>query len=102
MAEETTKGLFVKKIKNLGYPQNQDTLENGIIWYKEDSYKDIDKKISKKFEKASKSLSEKKDGRPDFTIDTNQDLIIVVETKEDIKNHSFCDDLEIYKEGIGN
>ena len=43
MAEEATKNLFVKKIREVGYPTNADKPENGIVWYKEDSYKVHDK-----------------------------------------------------------
>lgn len=101
MSEETTKGLFQKRIRSLGYPQNQDVKEDGIIWYKEDSYKDIDKNIAKKFAKASKSLSNKSDGRPDFTIDTNKGWIIVVECKESVSEHSSKKTLSEYIGDIG-
>ena len=101
MAEETTKGLFIQKLIDTGYPNTQDKKSNGIIWYKEDSFKDLDKNLAKKFAKASKSLSGTSDGRPDFTIDTDKDCIIVVECKEDIVNHQSVDSLLDYKGGIG-
>ncbi len=102
MAEEATKNLFVKKIREVGYPTNADKPENGIVWYKEDSYKVHDKKLAAKFAKASKSLTGKTDGRPDFTIDTDKGWILVVECKDNISHHQSSDTLMEYKNGIGD
>ena len=42
MSEEKTKGIVSDKLKNLkNYPEEQDTMNNGIIWFKEDSYKSL-------------------------------------------------------------
>ena len=102
MAEEATKNLFVKKIREVGYPTDADKSENGVVWYKEDSYKVHDKKLAAKFAKASKSLTEKTDGRPDFTIDTDKGWILVVECKDNISHHQSYDTLIEYKNGIGD
>lgn len=102
MAEEATKNLFVKKIREVGYPTNADKPENGIVWYKEDSYKVHDKKLAAKFAKASKSLTGKTDGRPDFTIDTDKGWILVVECKDNVAHHQSYDTLIEYKGGIGD
>ena len=102
MAEEATKNLFVKKIREVGYPTDADKSENGVVWYKEDSYKVHDKKLAAKFAKASKSLTGKTDGRPDFTIDTDKGWILVVECKDNISHHQSYDTLIEYKNGIGD
>lgn len=101
MSEETTKGLFQKRIRSQGYPIDQNVKNDGVIWYKEDSYKDIDKNLAKKFKKASKSLSGESDGRPDFTIDTDRGWIIVVECKESVSDHSSKKTLSEYIGNIG-
>ncbi len=102
MSEETTKGLFQKRLRELGYPNNQNKKEFGVIWYKEDSYKDIDLKLSSKLAKASKSLSSKSDGRPDFIIDTDRNWIIVVECKENANEHSSKSVMTEYIGDIGS
>lgn len=102
MAEEITKGITIRRLISLGYPQAQDTKENGIIWYKEDSYNKYDKYLAEAFSCASKSLSGKTKGTPDFTIRCDsEDLIVVIECKEDISNHQTVDNLDDYKNGLG-
>ena len=102
MSEETTKGLISKRLVSMGYPSTQDTKIDGIIWYKEDSYKNYDNSLTTMFSNASKSLSGKNDGRPDFTITSdNHNIIIIIECKEDINNHQAVDNLDEYKRGIG-
>lgn len=108
MSEETTKGLVKRTLSAIGYPQNQDVEENGVTIYKEESYNDFSQNddlaqfLKKQFASASKNLNGNK-GAPDFTI-TNKGLktIIVIECKEDIKNHQTCSNLNDYKNGLGN
>lgn len=107
MSEETTKGLVKRTLSAVGYPQNQDVEENGITIYKEESYNDfaqndvLAKFLKKQFASASKSLSGNK-GAPDFTItNRNSKTIIVIECKEDIKNHQTFSNLNDYKNGLG-
>lgn len=107
MSEETTKGLVKRTLSAVGYPQNQDVEENGITIYKEESYNDFAQNdnlaqfLKNQFASASKTLSGNK-GAPDFTI-TNRELktIIVIECKEDIKNHQTFSNLNEYKKGLG-
>lgn len=107
MSEETTKGLVKRTLTAVGFPQNQDVEENGITIYKEESYNDfaqhdtLAKFLKDQFASASKNLSGNK-GAPDFTI-THRNLktIIVIECKEDIKNHQTFSDLNDYKNGLG-
>ena len=96
MSEETTKGLVKRTLSAIGYPQNQDVEENGITIYKEESYNDfaqndeMAKFLKSQFASASKSLSGNK-GAPDFTItNRNAKVRIVIECKEDLKNHQTC------------
>lgn len=103
MSEENTKGLVIKRLRELGYPENQDQKINGVIWYKEDSYTMFDNYLTNCFQNASKSLSGKNKGTPDFTITTDyNDLILVIECKSDINYHQTYDNLEDYKNGLGN
>ena len=103
MSEETTKGLVSKRLITVGYPSTQDTKIDGIVWYKEDSYKGKDKKITAMFATASKSLTGLADGRPDFTITSDfNDLIVVIECKENVSDHQFVDNLDDYRNGIGD
>ena len=108
MSEETTKGLVKRTLSASGYPQNQDVEENGITIYKEESYNDfaqndeMAKFLKSQFASASKSLSGNK-GAPDFTItNRNAKVIIVIECKEDLKNHQTFSNLNDYKKGLGN
>lgn len=107
MSEETTKGLVKRTLSAVGYPQNQDVEENGITIYKEQSYNDFAQDnnlacfLKDQFASASKSLSGNK-GAPDFTItNKSSNIIIVIECKEDIKNHQTYSNLNDYKKGIG-
>lgn len=107
MSEETTKGLVKRILSAVGYPQNQDVEENGITIYKEQSYNDFAQDnnlacfLKDQFASASKSLSGNK-GAPDFTItNKSSNIIIVIECKEDIKNHQTYSNLNDYKKGIG-
>lgn len=75
MSEERTKGLVKKRLIQLGYPKNQDEMVNGVIYYKEDSYKDLDNYLKLAFSKASKKLTGY-EGSPDYTVTTRNKNII--------------------------
>lgn len=101
MSEEITKGLTSKRLTKVGYPENQDEKVNGIIYYKEDSYKKYDKYLTNAFKKASKQLT-KKEGTPDFVATSDEKkIIIVIECKEDVDRHQTFDNLDDYKTGLG-
>ena len=105
MSEELTKGLVKSRLVEIGYPDNQDEFENGIIYYKEDSYKSgvyADKELANFFLKASKRLSGF-NGAPDYTAkDKKNDLFVVIECKSDVDRHQTYDNLDDYKNGIGS
>lgn len=104
MSEELTKGLVKKRLVEIGYPLNQDEIENGLIYYKEDSYKsgiNADKILAEAFTNASKKLTGN-EGSPDYTAkDTKTELVIVIECKSDVSKHQTYDNLDDYKTGLG-
>ena len=104
MSEELTKGLVKSRLVEVGYPKNQDELENGLIYFKEDSYKsgiNADKELANAFINASKRLSGNQ-GSPDYTAkDKRNELLIVIECKSDVNKHQTYDNLDDYKNGIG-
>lgn len=98
-SEETTKGIVAGKLSEIiGYPTHQDERLNGIIWYKEDSYKGSeDNKLAEIFKNASKSQTEDSRGTPDFIVlKDNSDCIVVIECKAETKNQSRFDDVKDY------
>lgn len=100
MSEERTKGLVKKRLVQLGYPKNQDEKLNGVIYYKEDSYKDLNEYLKMAFSKASKKLTGY-EGSPDYTVTTdNRNIIMVVECKKDVNKHQTYDNLNDYRNGI--
>lgn len=102
MSEEITKGLVRKRLEKVGYPSNQDEKVDGVIYYKEDSYKKYDKYLKDAFKKASKKMTNK-EGTPDFVIRCDsKNIIIVIECKEDLNKHQTLDNLDDYKNGIGS
>lgn len=102
MSEEITKALTYKRLVQVGFPKDQDSLEAGIVWHKEDSYKKYDQYLTNAFKKASKSLSGQ-GGTPDFSIRCeNKNIIIVIECKEDVNKHQSFENLENYKKTIGS
>ncbi len=105
MSEELTKGLVKKRLVNVGYPKNQDEEVNGVVYYKEDSYKsgvNADKVLADAFVSASKRLTGN-EGSPDYTIrDKNSNLLIVIECKSSVDKHQTCDNLDDYKKGLGS
>lgn len=104
MSEELTKGLVKKRLMEVGYPLNQDEIENGLIYYKENSYKsgiNADKILAEAFINASKKLTGN-EGSPDYTAkDTKTELVIVIECKSDVSKHQTYDNLDDYKTGLG-
>ncbi|MCI9279447.1 MAG: N-6 DNA methylase [Bacilli bacterium] len=105
MSEELTKGLVKKRLLEVGYPTNQDEIEDGLIYYKEDSYKsgiNADRELTEAFINASKKLTGNA-GSPDYTAkDITKDLIVVIECKPDVNKHQTYDNLDDYKTGLGS
>ena len=100
MAEEITKGLVARRLKQLGYPE-QDIKEKGIVYHKEDSYIQRNNYISECLKHASKTLTNER-GIPDFIITSdNHKIIIVIECKESIEKHSTQENVNNYRKGIG-
>lgn len=104
-SEETTKGLVADKLKDIdGYPMAQNTTVDDITWYKEDSYKGSQYDWLKDvFKKASKKQTMKSKGTPDYVVTLdNSEVIIVIECKGDVNDHSLYDDVKEYiKAGYG-
>lgn len=103
-SEELTKGIVAGKLSVLeGYSSKQNMENNGIIWFKEDSYKGTAYNWLKDvFAKASKKQTLSGRGTPDFTIvKEKSNIIVVVECKAEINGanskHSMFDDVEEYK-----
>lgn len=105
-SEEITKGLTAGKLKDIdGYPCDQNIKVDGITWYKEDSYKGTENHwLYEVFSKATKKQTLKTRGTPDFTITLDKaDIIIVIECKGGIDNHSMFENPSDYlKYGFGN
>lgn len=105
MSEELTKGLVRKRLIDIGYPINQDEKVDGIVCYKEDSYKtgiNMDKKLASAFLNASKRNSGH-EGVPDYLIkNDNSNIIMVIECKSNIEYHQTFDDLNEYKKSLGS
>lgn len=98
-SEETTKGIIAHKLSNIqGYPNVQDEKLNGIVWYKEDSYKNSENdKLLEVFKKASKSQNEETKGTPDFMVlKDNSNCIVVIECKAEAENQSRFHDVKEY------
>ena len=98
-SEETTKGLTADKLKDIdGYPSAQNTTVDGITWFKEDSYKGTSYDWLKKvFSKASKKQTMKSKGTPDFVVTLDDsEIILLIECKGDVNNHSQFDDVNDY------
>lgn len=105
-SEEKTKGLTADKLKAIeDYPTAQDITVDGITWFKEDSYKGTAyDRLSAIFEKASKKQTKRSKGTPDFmvTLD-NSEIIVVIECKGDVDDHSMLSDVTEYKKhGYGS
>jgi len=100
LSEEKTKGLVLEKLSRIeNYPKSLNVETNGIVYYKEDSYKQsVDKFLTDKFKFASKNQERKKSGTPDFVvIKRNSNTIVVIECKDKLKNHSRFEDVNDYK-----
>jgi len=99
-SEETTKGLVADKLKNIvGYPTGQNIPVDGIMWFKEDSYKSTSFDwLSGVFATASKKQTLTSKGTPDYIVTKeNSNVIVVIECKPDEKHHSVFTDLNDYK-----
>ncbi len=105
-SEETTKGLTVDALREIiEYPTNQNIKVGGITWFKEDSYKGTDYDwLSAVFEKASKKQDMENKGTPDFmVVKDNSNVIVVIECKAKVDNHSRYSNLDEYKiNGFGS
>lgn len=103
-SEELTKGIVAGKLSALeGYSSKQNVDSNGIIWFKEDSYKGTAYNwIKDVFAKASKKQTMLGRGTPDFVVvKEKSNVIVVVECKAEINGvsskHSMFDNVEEYK-----
>lgn len=103
-SEEKTKGIVSGKLASLpDYSSKQNIEKNGIIWFKEDSFKGTSYHWLKDvFAKASKKQTLSKRGTPDFIIAKEKsDVIVIVECKAQINGasskHSLFDNVEEYK-----
>ncbi|MCM1144144.1 MAG: SAM-dependent methyltransferase [Lachnoclostridium sp.] len=99
-SEEATKGLVAAKLSAIdGHPSSQNIKVNGITWFKEDSYKGTDYDwLSAIFSKASKKQTLKSKGTPDYIIVKEQsNVIIVIECKGNVTNHTNLLDVKEYK-----
>lgn len=98
-SEETTKGIVASKLSEIvGYPAHQDEKINGIVWYKEDSYKGSENGVlAEIFKKASKSQKEDSRGTPDFIVlKDNSNCVVIIECKAEIRNQSRYEDVKDY------
>ena len=98
-SEEITKGLVIKKFAETeDYSNVQNNELNGIIWFKEDSFKGTDYDWLKNvFSKATKKQTLSCRGTPDFTVvKMNSEIILLVECKADVEEHSMFENLNEY------
>ena len=81
-----------------GYPSNQNLKVDAITWFKEDSYKSSEYKwLCDVFSKATKKQTLRSKGTPDFTVTLDgADIIVVIECKGDVNNHSLFENVEDY------
>lgn len=99
-SEEITKGLTASRLSAIdGYPSGQNVKVNGVTWFKEDSYKGTDYDwLSDIFSKASKKQTLKSKGTPDFVVvKDSSNVIIVIECKGNVENHTNLSDIKEYK-----
>jgi type I restriction enzyme M protein len=100
-SEETTKGLVADTLKTTeDYPTAQNTTVDGITWFKEDSYKGTSHDwLTDVFKKASKKQTMRSKGTPDFVVTLDEsDIIVVIECKGSVDDHSLFDNNEEYVE----
>ena len=78
-SEELTKGIVAGKLGTLKeYSSEQNTINNGAVWFKEDSYKGTAYNWLKDvFAKASKKQTRTERGIPDFIIVKEKSDIII-------------------------
>ena len=103
-SEELTKGIVAGKLSAFErYSSKQNVENNGIIWFKEDSYKGTAYNWLKDvFAKASKKQTLSGRGTPDFmVVKEKSNVIVVVECKAEVNGanskHSMFDNVEEYK-----
>lgn len=99
-SEKVTQGLTADILsENIDYPSKQNIKIDGITWFREDSYKGTEYNwLSDVFSKASKKQSMKNKGTPDFVVVKDaSNVIIIIECKADINEHSKYSDIEDYK-----
>lgn len=98
-SEETTKGLTAARLKSIEqYPSNQNVKVGGVTWFKEDSYKSSEYNwLCKVFSKATKKQTMRTKGTPDFIVTLDEsDIILVIECKGSVEDHSKFTDLKEY------
>jgi len=103
-SEELTKGIVAGKLgSNDDYSLKQNVENNGIIWFKEDSYKGTAYNWLKDiFAKASKRQTLTGRGTPDFVVvKEKSNIIVVIECKAEVNGikskHAMFDNVEEYK-----
>lgn len=99
-SEKVTQGLTADILSEIiDYPSKQNIKIDGITWFREDSYKGTEYSwLSDVFSKASKKQSMKNKGTPDFVVVKDaSNVIIIIECKADINEHSKYSDIEDYK-----
>lgn len=105
-SEETTKGLTAAKLKSIeNYPSNQNVKVGGVTWFKEDSYKSSEYHwLYNVFSKATKKQTMRTKGTPDFIVTLDEsDIILIIECKGSVEDHSRYIDLKDYIEyGYGS
>lgn len=102
-SEELTKGIVVGKLSTtIGYAPKQNEKNDGIIWFKEDSYKGTSYDWLKDvFSKATKRQTLSDHGTPDFiVVKEKSNVIIIIECKAEVNGpnckHSMFDNVEEY------
>lgn len=103
-SEELTKGIVIDKLSSLdGYSPKQNINNNGIVWFKEDSYKGTSYHWLKDvFARASKKQTFSGRGTPDFIIAKEKsNIIVIIECKAEINGpnsrHTMFDNVQEYK-----
>ncbi len=103
-SEELTKGIVVSKLSTFDkYSSQQNEEKNGIIWFKEDSYKGTAYNWMKDaFARATKKQTLSGRGTPDFVVVKEKShVIVVIECKAEVNGavskHSLFENVEEYK-----
>ena len=103
-SEELTKGIVVSKLSTFDkYSSQQNEEKNGIIWFKEDSYKGTAYNwLKDAFARATKKQTLAGRGTPDFVVVKEKShVIVVIECKAEVNGavskHSLFENVEEYK-----